>query len=104
MINNIYTSPTNLKLSARRVERLGRSFRPTIGDSDQMPAPYDDHQSFARLKARLDDVIENESGYKNRLNPKIAVALTAANDRQPSSRPSARDVANSYQKNTRLDG
>jgi len=102
MINNIHTSQNNLKLNARRVETLGRSFRPTMGDSDQLLVPPIKDQSFAQLKSRLEDIIENESGYRSRLNPKIAVALTAANDRQPNNRPNANDAAKTYQSTTRL--
>jgi hypothetical protein len=92
MINNIYTEQNNLKLNARRVETLGRSFRPTIGDSNQyIPSTFKD-KSFSQLQ----EYSEKESGYQNRLSPKIAVALTAANDKTQNSIVSLNKAIQSY--------
>lgn len=93
----IFTPAAFAYINAKRVEKLRSSKNTsTEGDEtfmgDELPG-----RSLERLQKRLHEAKSREQGYSNRLDPRLAVALTAANDRKPVSLPSSTDVAHSYE-------
>lgn len=94
---NIHTPHTNLFLSAQRVQKSRKSSLNNMDSNDHYFFEELDTPKFSKLQRRLDNIQrEHENGYNTRLNPHLAVVITASNDRHPNTAADAKFAAETY--------